>query len=178
MTRLKLPHRLNRILLRRLHPDDLDAFLAYRADPQVARFQGWSPMSSEQALAFLQHESDLDALRPGQWSQLGVTRGDEPDLIGDAGIHLSDDGMTAEIGMSLSRPAQGQGLGTELAGGLIELVFSSTSVNEVLAHADLRNEPCMRALQRAGMTRFATRKTIWKDELCEEACFVQRRNAG
>jgi hypothetical protein len=32
---------LDHIVLRKLHTGDLDAFLAYRTDPLVARFQGW-----------------------------------------------------------------------------------------------------------------------------------------
>ena len=30
-----------RLVLRRFRPEDLDAFVAYRSDPQVARYQGW-----------------------------------------------------------------------------------------------------------------------------------------
>ena len=40
-------------MLRRLHPDDLAAFQAYRTDPAVGRWQGWTAQSDAQALAFL-----------------------------------------------------------------------------------------------------------------------------
>jgi RimJ/RimL family protein N-acetyltransferase len=30
-----------RLLLRRFRPEDLDAFVAYRSDPEVARYQEW-----------------------------------------------------------------------------------------------------------------------------------------
>jgi len=36
-----LPIRTDRLVLRALRPEDVDAFVAYRADPEVARYQGW-----------------------------------------------------------------------------------------------------------------------------------------
>jgi RimJ/RimL family protein N-acetyltransferase len=30
-----------RLVLRRFRPEDLDAFVAYRSDPEIARYQSW-----------------------------------------------------------------------------------------------------------------------------------------
>jgi RimJ/RimL family protein N-acetyltransferase len=35
-----------RLLLRRFHADDLEAFVGYRSDPEVARYQSWDPTYS------------------------------------------------------------------------------------------------------------------------------------
>jgi RimJ/RimL family protein N-acetyltransferase len=35
-----------RLVLRRFRPEDLDAFVAYRSDPQIARYQVWEAPSS------------------------------------------------------------------------------------------------------------------------------------
>lgn len=40
------------VVLRKLEPKDLDAFHAYRSDPVVARYQGWSAMHREGAQSF------------------------------------------------------------------------------------------------------------------------------
>jgi hypothetical protein len=44
-------------LLRRLRTSDLAAFQAYRSIPEIGRFQGWSPMSEAEAVAFLADRS-------------------------------------------------------------------------------------------------------------------------
>ena len=48
-----LPLDLGRLRLRWLREGDLPEFLAYRSDPEVARFQGWAPMDEAAARAFL-----------------------------------------------------------------------------------------------------------------------------
>ena len=76
-----------------------------------------------------------------------------------------------EFGISLARKFQGRGLGTEAAKGLIELVFASTDVTRVIANTDERNEPCIRALERAGMSKSGKRTETYKGEGCTEYSF-------
>jgi len=175
---LPLPFELDRIVLRKLHTDDLDAFLSYRSDPQVARFQGWEPMTRQQAMALLEHESRFEGFRPGHWSQLGIAMTGDDRLIGDAGVWLADNGESAELGFSLARHAQGQGLGTEAVRGLLQWVFATTAASTILAHADERNESCLRALARAGMERCGLRSQVWKGETCTEVCFRALRSGS
>jgi hypothetical protein len=49
----QLPRFGNGFVLRRLRADDLAEFQAYRRDPELGRYQGWLPVSDEEALAFL-----------------------------------------------------------------------------------------------------------------------------
>lgn len=172
-----LPHTTRQLQFRRLRADDLSAFLAYRSDPQVARFQGWSPMSEAQARDFLNQQAGFTELVPDAWVQLGVAEPDGKTLLGDVGIGLSADASCAEIGVSLARTAQGRGLGTRTVAGLIELIFASTEVAAIEAHTDQRNVPCIGALQRAGMTRTGTRTETWKGEVCTEIRFLATRPA-
>jgi RimJ/RimL family protein N-acetyltransferase len=62
-----------RLVLRRFRSEDLDAFVAYRSDPETARYQSWEvPYRPSQARQFLQ---ELDARHPdtpGEWFQLAV----------------------------------------------------------------------------------------------------------
>ena len=55
-------------ILRRLHPDDMAIFRAYRSDPDVARYQSWPAMDDARMLGFLkamQSVSPLFSLRHG-----------------------------------------------------------------------------------------------------------------
>lgn len=46
---IKLP----RLRFRVLRREDIAEFLKYRGDPQVARLQGWEPMTEQEAMDFL-----------------------------------------------------------------------------------------------------------------------------
>ena len=56
-----------RLVLRRFRPQDLDAFVAYRSDPEIARYQGWEvPYRRGQAQQFLQELEAIDPDTPGE----------------------------------------------------------------------------------------------------------------
>jgi RimJ/RimL family protein N-acetyltransferase len=48
-----LPQSTEKLILRRFVNLDLEQFLAYRQDPQVARFQGWSTLSDAEGQSFI-----------------------------------------------------------------------------------------------------------------------------
>src|SRR5699024_8097705 len=110
--------------------------------------------------------------------QIGVAECASGRLIGDVGLWLSPDSTTAEFGMSIARHAQGHGFGTHVAAELIKLIFMCTGVQEIVANTDKRNEPCIRALKRAGMSQFSTRTEEYKGEQCVELYFHVTRPAG
>jgi hypothetical protein len=82
-------------VLRRLASSDLADFQAYRHDPALAQFQGWSATSDEEASRFLVRMSAIDLLRPGTWSQLGIADAVTQRLLGDIGLFLAADGKQA-----------------------------------------------------------------------------------
>ncbi len=167
----EFPRRCQRLQFRPLRPADLPAFFAYRSDPVVARYQGWEPMDEPAARAFLVDAAGFSRFVPGSWRQLAIARIDDDGLIGDLGVHLSADASEAEFGLSLAREHQGAGLGTEAIAGVIAWLFEATPVQRILADADVRNLPCVHALQRAGMTQVGQREGIYKGEACREWCF-------
>jgi hypothetical protein len=61
-------------LLRRLGAKDLAAFHAYRQDPEVGRYQGWTATDDTQAIAFLTQMNTAALLQPGVWSQAFMRR--------------------------------------------------------------------------------------------------------
>ena len=72
-----------RLLLRRFRPDDLDAFVAYRSDPQVARYQSWEvPYQLGQARQFLEELQVIHPDTPGEWFQFAVALRGTDRLIG------------------------------------------------------------------------------------------------
>ena len=57
-----------RLSLRPFQVDDLGAFVAYRSDPEVARYQSWDcTYSMADAEVFLSSQSEVVFGQPGEW---------------------------------------------------------------------------------------------------------------
>jgi aminoglycoside 6'-N-acetyltransferase len=154
--------------LRRLAASDLPAFQAYRGDPEVGRWQGWTPRPDAEALVFLSAMAGVPFFRPGQWTQLAIAEEATNALLGDIGIHVSADGREAEFGFTLARAAQGQGIATAAVRAAIALVFEQTAVERIDAQTDERNTACIRLLERLGARLFARIDTEFRGEPCVE----------
>ena len=174
----RLTEMLQRVHFRPLREADLAAFLEYRSDPDVARLQGWEPMSNREATQFLAESASASRFVPGKWTQIAIVESFTDHLIGDIGVYVSPDQDTAEFGITVTPSAQGKGYATEAIRGLIRLLFSTTPVVQVVACTDVRNAPCNSALRRAGMKIGETRQCEYKGELCAEHVFSVQRPEG
>ena len=174
----RLPHSLKRLRLRTLRPDDLDAFHAYRSDPVVARYQGWEPMTLLAAADFLLAQASQTSHAPDTWRQLAIVDQKSDLLIGDIGVWISPDCLQAEFGLSITPAVQGNGYGAECVRGLIELLFSTTPVAEVVASTDVRNLACLAVLAHSGMRHMDTRQAEYKGEICTDHMFSVRKAEG
>ena len=104
-----------RVRLRHLQPADLPVFAAYRADPLVARYQGFDPYTEAQAAEFIagQMAAPVPA-PPGEWVQLAIARATDDELLGDCALHLqAHEPRIAEVGITLAPQQQGRGYGQE-----------------------------------------------------------------
>lgn len=178
LTLLQLPRHCERVSIRRLRPSDLRAFHAYRSDPEVARYQGWSTLSESEAVAFLHEQSSASLLEPGRWCQLGIATRSDDQLIGDVGVCVSLDLEQAEIGFSLGTSSQGKGFGSEAVRAVFDLLFMHTPIARVIAITDARNTPAIRLLERAGMRVSSTVEAVFKGQPCVEHVFVLDRGEG
>jgi RimJ/RimL family protein N-acetyltransferase len=144
-----------RLCLRPLREADLEAFAAYRSDPEVARYQSWdAPYSLDQANVFLTEMESAPAGVPGHWYQLGVERPAEPGIIGDVAFQvLAEDPLQAHIGVTFSRQHQKQGYASEAVAGLLGYLFGELNLHRVSAICDAENGSSARLLERVGMRR-------------------------
>jgi RimJ/RimL family protein N-acetyltransferase len=173
-----LPRSTERVTLRRLCRDDLSEFQAYRLDPVVGQYQGWSPMSDAHALSFLDEMNVAPALAPGEWFQLGIADRQSGILIGDIGVRISADGREAEIGFTLGRRHQGQGLAREAVGEVVALIFEVTEVRRVVAITDARNDAARKLLSSLRMAHVGRQEAIFRGEPCVEDTFSLCKAAG
>ena len=170
-----LPRLADRIVLRRLALTDLPSFQLYRRDSRVGLYQAWEPQSDLDASLFVTEMSRVPLFPRGQWVQLAIADRVTDVLIGDVGICVAADLETAEIGFTLSVPAQGRGLGTEAVRSVIDLVFDHAPVGQIVAITDARNQASIRLLQRVGMRRVATTQAIFRGSPCTEYRYAKLR---
>jgi RimJ/RimL family protein N-acetyltransferase len=170
-----LPRTAGHAVLRRLRSEDLEVFRAYREDPLVGRYQGWSPMSQSAALAFINEMAVIKLFEPGEWAQLAIARTEDGVLVGDLGLFVAKDGAHAEVGFTLSPAAQGRGYGAAAVAEAIRLVFEQTAVRRVVGITDARNTSSVRLLERVGMSRVEAREVVFKGETCTEWVYAKRR---
>jgi len=171
-----LPRVAERIVLRRLRPSDLAEFQAYRADPEIGRYQGWSPLPAEMAETFLREMTAAEFGVVGPWFQLAIAERSTDRLIGDIGFCIcGPDNQHAELGFSLARHAQGRGLATEAVRTVIDLLFERTAIARVVAMTDARNQACIRLLQRADLRPIGTVNTVLRGEPCVEYIYAAAR---
>lgn len=172
-----LPCTGTRVRLRRLRADDLPAFQAYRADPEVGRWQGWQPMDDAAASAFLAEMAAAGFCPAGAWCQIAIADAASDALLGDIGLHLAEDGALLEIGYTLARAAQGAGRASEALRLALGAVFAHTSATRVRGVTDVRNAPSVRLLQRLGFQCVATQDAVFRGEPCREQVFELERPA-
>lgn len=149
---MPLPIRTNRLVLRPLAVEDVEPFVAYRTDPDVARYQSWdTSYSRADAERLVAEQAAAELGTPGGWLQIGaVVRADDA-LAGDCAVHVAGEPpATAEVGVTFSRAYQGRGLAAEALGAVVGELFARHAIHRVVAQADERNVAVHRLLERLG----------------------------
>lgn len=142
----------DRIRLRRFQSADLAAFVAYRNDPEVARYQSWTSISDHEAQQFIEELKESHPGTPGEWFQFAIERKADGQLIGDCALHTkADEHSQGEVGYTLARAYQHQGYATEAITTLFEYAFSRLQLHRIIALADCRNTASIALMARLGM---------------------------
>jgi len=143
-----------RLSLRRFRAGDADSFAAYRADPEVARYQGWESCTRDEAVAFIDAQLARAPFEPGRWTQVAVELASEGTLIGDCALRMeSAAARQAELGFTFARGYQGRGYATEAVSHLLAYAFARLGLHRVFAVADSRNVRAITLAERVGMRR-------------------------
>ena len=149
--------------LRHFVDSDLLAFMDYRNDPEVARYQSWKSMNELEARAFIQEQKEIQPGIPGQGFQIAIELKETNVLIGDCYFIMNElDNRQAEIGFSLSRAFQRQGFATEAVSCFINYAFLTFNLHRIIAITDCENTASVALLERLGMRREGHfLKNIW-----------------
>ena len=164
--------RTERLVIRRFRPEDVEAFAAYRSDPDVARYQSWDAYTHAQAETFVEEITSLHPGMPGEWFQFAVTDNVNDELLGDTALCVdADDPLRAKLGFSFAPAHQGKGYATEAARGTIDYALERLGVDVVVGCTDARNARSIALLERLGMTYVSSERVWIKGEWCTDRTY-------
>lgn len=139
----------DRLLLRKILPDDAEMVYKWMSDPEVCKYERWSPHQSADFTrgyiieVFDGYKSDLTY----QW---GIQLGEK--LIGSVSIvNVNDYDQKAIMGYCLAKYYWSKGYMTEAVKAVIHYMLIGIGLNRIEATHSVNNIASGRVLEKAGM---------------------------
>ena len=143
-----------RLILRALSVDDVEAVFAYASNPAVTRFTLWDAhRSREDTLEFVRDYA-LSRYLEKQPDPFAICLKQEPaTVIGTLGCFWCTRlNRTMELGYALGEPHWGKGIVVEACRALLDHAFAGYDVERIQARCMVENSASIRVLQKLGMT--------------------------
>jgi ribosomal-protein-alanine N-acetyltransferase len=141
----------DRLVVRRLRPDDLDDFAALCGDPAVVRYMDdGRPLSREQTQQWI--DVSLANYRERGWGCFGVAAKPGDRLIGFAGFARPPERPgVVELIYAFAPDRWGRGYATEVAAAMVAFGFDRGGLTRIEATVDPANDASKRVLTKIGM---------------------------
>ena len=140
-----------RLLVRRVAPDDFDDLLALYTDPDVMRFSPKGPLPADEVRAWL--DRNLDSYARWGFGMYAVALRDEG-FAGVCGINRFDDvegRLEFEIGFRTAKRHWNRGVTTEAASAVRNHGFGDLGLERLVSLVDPLNVPSVRVAEKVGM---------------------------
>lgn len=146
-----------RLWIRQFRDDDLEAFLAYRNDPSVARWQGWDvPYPREKAVEFVEEMKNRNPEEAGGWLQAAIVVKETGEFIGDCAFYIKkDETRTAHLGCTIMQKYWRKGYAVEATRRLMAYLFDDLHLRRLIADTDVENTGSWKTLEKLGFRREA-----------------------
>ena len=142
-----------RLRLRALRADDLQGIWKLYSDPEVGRFNAWTPLESL-AEAEEKLRTFADQFAQSQRVRWGIAFRNENEVIGDIGmVHFDHRLARAEVGFNLALNHQGKGIMSEALRAILRYGFRTIGLHRMEGLVLPQNTPCHRLLQAVGFRR-------------------------
>ena len=140
--------------IRQFQDSDLESFLGYRNDPEVARYQGRDvPYPREKALEFIAEMKAKETPVQDEWFQAAIEEVRSGIMVGDAAFYLKKDDPQAYVGCTIARSYWRNGYGLEATRRLLDYLFGELDLHRVIAITDVENTASFSVLERLGFRR-------------------------
>ncbi len=139
-----------RLVLREFRSEDLDAYAAMCADPEVMRY-----LSAEGTVLVREDAWRQMAMFAGHWALRGfgmwaVEHRRSGDFLGRVGLHYPEGWPDREVGWCLARPYWGQGFAREAAEAAIRHAFDHLGWQHVISLVRPENQRSIHLALRLG----------------------------
>jgi RimJ/RimL family protein N-acetyltransferase len=142
----------DRLLLRRLLPDDLDRLFALYSDPEVRRYFPEGTLTYQETKEELEWFLNGHPARPelGLWATIYKATGA---FIGRCGLlpWMIDGRPEVEVAYLLDKAYWGQGLGTEAAQAILDYGFRQLRLRRLICLIDRDNRASINLATKIGM---------------------------
>jgi ribosomal-protein-alanine N-acetyltransferase len=139
-----------RLVLRDLTADDLEAVHAYASDPEVCRYMTWGPNTVEQTRDFIAEmvaSAEDDRRQSFTWA---ITAGGA--VLGACSVAVTSvEHRRGELGYVVARSAWGQGYATEAALAVLRFAHEQLRLERVEATCRPENNASRRVLSKIGL---------------------------
>ena len=150
-----------RLVLRRLVPEDFEAVRRIHSDPEVMAIYG-GVFTEQGTRDFIQR--NLDRYTKDGVSFYAITLKGTGELIGCGGIIMqpTDQGIEPEIGYQVRRDQQGHGYATETARACMKYAFEKLKADHIVSLIRPDNLPSRRVAEKNGLV--VDREFVWHEK--------------
>lgn len=142
----------NRLLFRRLLPDDFDALYALYSDPEIRRYFPEGTLGPKETREELEWFLNGHPSHPelGLWATIYKATGQ---FIGRCGLlpWTIDGRQEVEVAYLLAKEYWGQGLGAEAAQAIVRYAFNHLNLSRLICLIDPQNQASRRVAEKAGL---------------------------
>ncbi len=151
------PLETERLIIRLFREEDAEFLFAYRNDPLVYKYQGWTiPYTRENADEFIHFRSILASSITGEWYQPAIELKSTGEVIGDvAFFRKGQNSRQATLGYTLAQADWHQGYVTEAVRAVMGYLFEGLDLHRIIANCDTENLASVKVLERLGFRKEA-----------------------
>src|SRR5215213_349990 len=139
-----------RLIMRRITPDDLDALIETRAGDEVNKYLGGNQMQNREALA-KRMQFYMDCHDKYGFGMCMVIWKETGEIIGWSGLQPLAETGEIEVGYGMKKQFWRRGIGYECATAWLRYGFEKTGAERIVALADPENTGSWRIMEKCGM---------------------------
>ena len=140
-----------RLIFRKLTPDDLPWLIEMRSPEPVNRYLGGAKMQNPESLA-VRLKFYIDCYDKFGFGNCAMARRETGELIGTSGLQPLEDTGEIEVGYNLSEKFWRQGYGYECAFAWLTFGFEKCGLERIVAVAYPENIGSWRIMEKCGMS--------------------------
>ena len=157
---MKLPIITERLILRKITPEDLDHMFLLDSNPEVVKYVGITPLTKKEESAKV-IDNIINQYENNGTGRLAVIEKETNKFIGWSGIKLLTDEVNGfknvyELGYRFLPEFWGKGYATESAKASLELGFDQLNTDKIYAYADVENQASNYILTKLGFENKGT----------------------